>query len=187
MQAVGPLAEFRDLTVSYGPLQALAGVTGRFLPGATGLLGPNGAGKTTLLKALLGFLRPDSGSLSAFGVDPNAQPLEVRRRIGYMPEADAHIAGMHAFGLVAYAGELSGLSSNDATSRAHEVLEYVGVGEERERCGRDLALDPVQPGDEKALVRRAPLVQRDSGGTAMQWEQLAVHRARGRSRRPVVE
>ena len=55
-----PLVEFRDLTVSYGPLVALSGVTGAFPPGPTGLLGPNGAGKTTLLKTLLGFLKPDA-------------------------------------------------------------------------------------------------------------------------------
>jgi ABC-2 type transport system ATP-binding protein len=130
---VGPLVEFRDLTVSYGPLQALAGVTGRFLPGATGLLGPNGAGKTTLLKALLGFLKPESGSLSAFGVDPQQRPLDVRRRMGYMPEVDCHLPGMTAAAFVAFAGELSGMPRDEAVSRAHEVLYYVGLGEARYR------------------------------------------------------
>ena len=91
-----PLVTFDDLTVSYGPVQALAGVSGRFVPGPTGLLGPNGAGKTTLLKTLLGFLKPDRGGLRAFGLDPVASPLEVRRRIGYMPEVDCHLPGMTA-------------------------------------------------------------------------------------------
>jgi ABC-2 type transport system ATP-binding protein len=127
------LVEFRDLAVSYGPLQALAGVSGAFLPGATGLLGPNGAGKTTLLKTLLGFLRPDSGALTAFGLDPGTAPLEVRRRIGYMPEVDCHIAGMTASAFVAFAGELSGMPRDEAISRAHEVLYYVGLGEARYR------------------------------------------------------
>ncbi len=128
-----PLVEFRDLAVSYGPLQALGGVSGAFLPGATGLLGPNGAGKTTLLKTLLGFLRPDAGSLLAFGLDPATRPLEVRRRIGYMPEVDCHISGMTASGFVAFAGELSGMPRDEAISRAHEVLYYVGLGEARYR------------------------------------------------------
>ena len=65
-----PLVEFRDLAVSYGPVAALQGVSGVFPSGPTGLLGPNGAGKTTLLKTLLGFLRPERGSLVAFGLDP---------------------------------------------------------------------------------------------------------------------
>jgi len=127
------LVEFTGLGVSYGPLQALAGVSGSFPPGPTGLLGPNGAGKTTLLKTLLGFLKPDRGSITAFGVDPAKDPLEVRRRIGYMPEVDCHLPGMTAARFVAFAGELSGLPADEATSRAHEVLYYVGLDEARYR------------------------------------------------------
>jgi ABC-2 type transport system ATP-binding protein len=127
------LVEFHDLAVSYGPVQALAGVTGRFPPGPTGLLGPNGAGKTTLLKTLLGFLNPDGGRLTAFGFDPTVNPLEVRRRMGYMPEVDCHLPGMTAAALVAFAGELSGLPRKEAISRSHEVLYYVGLDEARYR------------------------------------------------------
>jgi ABC-2 type transport system ATP-binding protein len=129
----GPLVRFDDLTVSYGPLKALAGVSGEFLPGPTGLLGPNGAGKTTLLKTLLGFLKPDAGRMMAFGLDPGTQALEVRRRIGYMPEVDCHLPGMTAAAFVAFAGELSGMQRDEAISRAHEVLYYVGLGEARYR------------------------------------------------------
>jgi len=128
-----PLVEFKDLAVSYGPIEALAGVSGAFLPGPTGLLGPNGAGKTTLLKTLLGFLDPDRGIINAFGLDPTKEPLGVRRRIGYMPEVDCHLPGMTAASFVAFAGELSGLPRDEAISRAHEVLYYVGLGEARYR------------------------------------------------------
>jgi ABC-2 type transport system ATP-binding protein len=128
-----PLVTFEDLAVSYGLVQALAGVNGAFYPGPTGLLGPNGAGKTTLLKTLLGFLDPDAGRMTAFGKDPTKQPLEVRRRLGYMPEQDCHIPGMSAAAFVAFAGELSGLPRDEAISRAHEVLYYVGLGEARYR------------------------------------------------------
>ena len=145
-----PLVEFRDLTVSYGPLVALSGVTGEFPPGATGLLGPNGAGKTTLLKTLLGFLDPDGGTLRAFGLDPTRQPLEVRRRIGYMPEVDCHVPGMTAAAFVAFAGELSGMPRDEAISRSHEVLYYVGLGEARYR-----AVDTYSTG----MKQRAKLAQ----------------------------
>jgi ABC-2 type transport system ATP-binding protein len=128
-----PLVEFTDLAVSYGKVQALAGVTGAFLPGPTGLLGPNGAGKTTLLKTLLGFLKPTGGRMNAFGIDPAEEPLEVRRRIGYMPESDCHLPGMTASQFVAFAGELSGMRRDEAISRSHEVLYYVGLGEARYR------------------------------------------------------
>ena len=133
MTEVEPLVEFKDLTVSYGLVQALSGVSGAFPPGPTGLLGPNGAGKTTLLKTLLGFLRPDRGGMTAFGLDPVTRPLEVRRRIGYMPEGDCHLPEMTAGAFVAFAGELSGLPRDEAISRAHEVLYYVGLGEARYR------------------------------------------------------
>src|SRR2546425_12440117 len=128
-----PLVEFKDLVVSYGAVPALSGVSGAFPPGPTGLLGPNGAGKTTLLKTLLGFLEPDSGMINAFGLDPTKRPLDVRRRIGYMPEVDCHLPGMTAAAFVAFAGELSGLPRDEAISRAHEVLYYVGLGEARYR------------------------------------------------------
>jgi ABC-2 type transport system ATP-binding protein len=133
MEMTEPLVEFEDLSVSYGPVEALAGVTGRFPAGPTGLLGPNGAGKTTLLKTLLGFLRPARGRLRAFGFDPAANPLQVRRRIGYMPEVDCHVQGMTGAAFVAFAGELSGMPRGDAISRAHEVLYYVGLEEARYR------------------------------------------------------
>jgi ABC-2 type transport system ATP-binding protein len=128
-----PLVSFRDLVVSYGLVQALSGVSGVFRRGPTGLLGPNGAGKTTFLKTLLGFLHPDRGGLNAFGLDPTKEPLELRRRLGYMPEQDCHIAGMTAAEFVAFAGELSGLPRDEAISRAHEVLYYVGLAEARYR------------------------------------------------------
>jgi ABC-2 type transport system ATP-binding protein len=148
--ASAPLVEFRDLTVSYGSLVALSGVTGAFPPGPTGLLGPNGAGKTTLLKTLLGFLKPDAGGLVAFGLDPATSPLEVRRRIGYMPEVDCHIPSMTAAAFVAFAGELSGMPRDEAISRSHEVLYYVGLGEARYR-----AVDTYSTG----MKQRAKLAQ----------------------------
>jgi ABC-2 type transport system ATP-binding protein len=128
-----PLVAFSELSVYYGRVAGLDGASGVLPRGAVGLLGPNGAGKTTLLKTLLGFVAPRSGSLRAFGLDPLAQPLEVRRRVGYMPEVDCHIGSMTASGFVAYAGELSGMPRPEAISRAHEVLYYVGLGEARYR------------------------------------------------------
>ena len=60
-------------------------------------------------------------------------PLDIRARIGYVPESDAHIPGMNAVSFVAYCGELAGLPRADAVQRAHEVLFYVGLGEARYR------------------------------------------------------
>jgi ABC-2 type transport system ATP-binding protein len=121
------------VTVAYGAQPALREVSAAFPAGAVGLLGPNGAGKSTMIKALLGFIVPRSGRMQVLGLDVAARPLELRARIGYMPENDAHIPGMNAVGFVGYCGELAGLPRADAMQRAHEVLFYVGLGEARYR------------------------------------------------------
>ncbi len=128
-----PVVTLDHVTVAYGRNQALRDVTTAFVPGAVGLLGPNGAGKSTMIKALLGFLAPDQGRMRILGLDVAASPLEIRARVGYMPESDAHIPGMNAVSFVAYCGELAGLPRADAMQRAHEVLFYVGLGEARYR------------------------------------------------------
>jgi ABC-2 type transport system ATP-binding protein len=121
------------VSVAYGAQAALRDVTAEFPKGAVGLLGPNGAGKSTMLKALLGFLRPTSGRLAVLGLDVAARPLEIRARLGYMPETDGYVPGMSAVAFVAYCGQLAGLPAADAMQRAHEVLFYVGLGEARYR------------------------------------------------------
>jgi ABC-2 type transport system ATP-binding protein len=122
-----------NVTVEYGRNRALNGVTASFAPGAVGLLGPNGAGKSTMLKSLLGFLVPAQGRMRVLGLDVAESPLEIRARIGYMPETDGHIPGLNAVEFVSFCGQLAGLPPADATQRAHEVLYYVGLGEARYR------------------------------------------------------
>jgi ABC-2 type transport system ATP-binding protein len=129
----GPVVHLDAVTVVYGTNRALKGVSARFEGGAVGLLGPNGAGKSTMLKALLGFIKPTEGRMTVLGLDVAERPMDIRARIGYMPESDAHIPGMNAVSFVAYCGQLAGLPAVDAMQRAHEVLYYVGLGEARYR------------------------------------------------------
>jgi len=131
--AGAPVVTLEGVTVTYGKEVALRDVTSSFARGAVGLLGPNGAGKSTLLKSLLGFLVPTSGRMTVLGLDVAHSALEIRSRIGYMPETDGHIPGMNAVSFVAYCGQLAGLPATDAMQRAHEVLYYVGLGEARYR------------------------------------------------------
>ena len=128
-----PVVTLDHVTVTYGGQQALHDVGVTFGPGATGLLGPNGAGKSTMLKALLGFVHPTHGAMRVLDLDVAERPLDIRARLGYMPESDAHIPGMNAVTFVGYCGQLAGLPRVDATQRAHEVLYYVGLGEARYR------------------------------------------------------
>ena len=128
-----PVVDLEGVSVRYGKNPALRDVSIALPSGAVGLLGPNGAGKSTLLKAVLGLLVPERGRMRVLGLDVRHSPLQIRRRIGYMPETDAHIPGMNAVAFVAYCGELAGLPRADAVQRAHEVLYYVGLGEARYR------------------------------------------------------
>ncbi|NUL82585.1 MAG: ABC transporter ATP-binding protein [Armatimonadetes bacterium] len=127
------VADISNLTVKYGDKVAVSDLTVQVPEGAVGLLGPNGAGKTTLLKALLGFISPSSGTGSVFGYDIKGDGLDIRRQVGLMPEQDCHIPGMNAVSFVAFTGELCGMRPADALRRAHETLQYCGLGEARYR------------------------------------------------------
>ena len=125
------VVEVRDLTVRYGSRTALDQVTLTFREGISGLLGPNGAGKSTLLKTLLGFCRPSGGTARLLGQPAGARGM--RRFAGYMPERDVTSPKLSAVSFVAYCGCLAGMQYRDALQRTHEVLNYVGFGEERYR------------------------------------------------------
>lgn len=127
------MIELDGLSKSFGTVEALRGITIDVPRGAVGLLGPNGAGKSTLIRILLGLIRPTAGTSRVLGIDCRKHPLDVRSRVGYMPEDDCHVPGLSAVGYVAYAAELSGLPPADAIRRTHEVLDYVGMDEERYR------------------------------------------------------
>ncbi len=127
------IATVENLVVRYGSFTALNGLSCEILEGCTGLLGPNGAGKTTLIKTILGFVKPTSGTANVLGMDIHETGAKVRQQVGLMPEQDCHIPGMTAVHFVAYAGELAGMPPAQALRRAHEVLDYCGLGEARYR------------------------------------------------------
>lgn len=121
------------MTVRYGTFTALRELTVEIPTGCVGLLGPNGAGKTTLLKTLLGFISAAAGGGTVFGEDVSTGSRAIRQKVGLMPEQDCHIPGMSAVSFVAFAGELAGMPPEQSIRRAHEVLEYCGLGEARYR------------------------------------------------------
>ena len=127
------LIELKNITLFFGATAALDDLSLQVQGGAVGLLGPNGAGKSTLIKTLLGFVKPNQGTAQVFGLDVRTRQEAIRQQVGYMPEDDCLIPGMNAVQLVAYAGELCGMPRRDALQRAHEVLYYVGLDEERYR------------------------------------------------------
>jgi ABC-2 type transport system ATP-binding protein len=129
-----------SVTKRFGTVEALSNLSIELSPGTIGLVGPNGSGKTTFLRLLLGLLPPTSGSLSVLGRDPQKEPLLVREKVGYMPEHDCLMPDLSGVGLVAYMGRVSGLPRETAMSRAHEVLEFVGLKEQRYRKIREYSV-----------------------------------------------
>jgi len=129
----GPVITAHNLRKMYGPHLALDDVDLEIPSGAVGILGPNGAGKSTLFKCLLGLIKTTSGEGTVLGYDIRTEGDKIRSRIGYMPEYDALDPGLAAVDQVRYSGELLGMNPAHATQRAHEVLEYVGLKDQRYR------------------------------------------------------
>ncbi|MCA9106108.1 MAG: ABC transporter ATP-binding protein [Planctomycetales bacterium] len=112
---------------------ALDGVSFQMGRGVTGLLGPNGAGKSTLIKILLGLMRATSGSGRILGRDIAKQWRAIRSLVGYMPEDDCYIPGMSGVEMVRYSASLCGMPALEGLRRAHEILDFCGMGQERYR------------------------------------------------------
>ena len=123
----------RDLSIRYGSIVAVDGVSVEFPSGAVGLLGRNGAGKSSILKSLLGLVVPTSGSMQVLDLPIDGSPIAVRQVVGYMPEREVHIPQLNGFETVRLAARLSGLSPRLAARRAHEVLYFAGLDEQRYR------------------------------------------------------
>ena len=128
-----PVITAKGLRKMYGPHLALDDINLEIQRGPVGILGPNGAGKSTLFKCLLGLITTTSGEGSVLGLDIRTQGEQIRSKIGYMPEYNALDPNLFAVDQVRYAGELLGMNSKNATQRAHEVLEYVGLKDQRYR------------------------------------------------------
>lgn len=127
------LIELQNIVKHYGNNRVLDNVSISLQPGVTGLLGPNGAGKSTLIKVILGLVRISSGTGHVFGKDLLTQGKQIRSLIGYMPEDDSYIAGMSGVEVVRYAACLSGMSPTEGLRRAHEIMDYCDIGQERYR------------------------------------------------------
>ncbi len=127
------LFQLHDITKTYGKVIALRSLSVEIPTGAVGLLGPNGSGKTTLIRTLLGLIPIDAGTGSVLGMDIRSDQLRIRQAVGFVPEDECLFPAVQGVEFVAYAGELCGMPAKDALQRAHEVLDYVGLGEARYR------------------------------------------------------
>lgn len=128
-----PIVETRGLVKRYGDQLAVAGVDLLIGPGEIfGLVGPNGAGKTTTMKILATLLAPTSGEAYVTGIPVDADPVEVRRRIGYMPDFYGVYDDLRVWEYLDFFGRCYGVPGNRRAPMIGELLEIVGLSDKRD-------------------------------------------------------
>jgi ABC-2 type transport system ATP-binding protein len=132
-----PWIRLDNVRLSRGGRLVLCGITSELSGRAIGLVGANGAGKSTLIGALLGVLKPDSGTIRVLDLDLPGQAMQVRARAGVMAEQAGVFPGGSGVDAVVFAAMLSGLSRREALRKAHRALDALDVGEERYRLVRE--------------------------------------------------
>jgi ABC-2 type transport system ATP-binding protein len=121
--AAGPALEVDGVSKSYGATRALSDVRFSVASGEiVGLLGPNGAGKSTTMKAILGLVRPDSGSIRVFGQDVQSDPVSVKQRIGYVPESPSVYEFLTGAEYLDFVADMYGL---DPSTRRERIQPYL--------------------------------------------------------------
>ncbi len=124
------MIEVQGLTKRYGRTVAVQDVNFSVKKGEIlGFLGPNGAGKTTTMRVLTGFLPPTFGKVTVAGYDVMQEPLEVKRRIGYLPETPPLYPDMRVTEMLAFAGRLKGVPGNQIKQRIAEVSEKTAISD----------------------------------------------------------
>ena len=127
-----------DLTKQYGRFTAVDRICLTIRKGEIfGLLGPNGAGKSTTILMMLGLTEPTSGSVEICGIDSTRHPIEVKRKIGYLPEDVGFYDDMTGPENLIYTARLNGISDAEAKVKALELMEHVGLaGQMKKKTGK---------------------------------------------------
>jgi len=122
--------EVQGLTKRYGRTVAVDDLNFTVKKGEIlGFLGPNGAGKTTTMRVLTCFMPPTFGKVTVAGYDVMREPLEVKRRVGYLPETPPLYTDMRVHEMLEFAGRIKGLPSRDLRRRVAEVSAKTSVSD----------------------------------------------------------
>jgi len=120
-----------DLTKKYGKFTAVDHINLSIFKGEIfGLLGPNGAGKSTSILMMLGLTEPTSGKVEICGINSTTHPIEVKKKIGYLPEDLGFYDDMTGVDNLVYTALLNGFTKQEAISKANEMMQLVGLAEQ---------------------------------------------------------
>lgn len=162
--------EVSGLTKRYGKNTAVDHLSFRVKKGQIyGFLGPNGAGKTTTMNMLTGYLAPTEGQIRIDGHDISEEPVEARRRIGYLPEIPPLYLDMTPLEYLRFAAELKGVAKEKRESEVERVMEKTQIQDMQERLIRHLSkgyrqrvgLAQALLGDPEVLILDEPMVGLD--------------------------
>jgi len=123
-----PVIMFDRVAKSYGRINALNGVSLGISGGVTGILGMNGAGKSTLFKLMMGKIKPNSGAVRLFGIDPWKNPAPYSK-VGFVPEHEKLHDWMTAFEFITTFSRLHGMTRKEAEKEAMRVLDFVSLSD----------------------------------------------------------
>ncbi len=128
------MIEVQQLTKRYGPTLAVSDISFEAKKGEIlGFLGPNGAGKTTTMRILTGYLPPSEGTARVAGFDVVTEPLEVKRRVGYLPELPPVYTDMTVTEYLTFVAKIKGVPRGDVKKRVDEISEKCAVAHVRTR------------------------------------------------------
>ncbi|NVJ03977.1 ABC transporter ATP-binding protein [Myxococcus sp. AM001] len=173
------MIEVQHLTKRYRERVAVDDLTFQVEAGEIlGFLGPNGAGKSTTMKILTGFLPPSEGVVRVGGYDVEAQPLEVKRRIGYLPELPPLYVEMTVRGYLRFVASLKGLSGSALKAELERVATLMGVTHVMDRVIQNLSKGYKQRvGIAQALLGSPPVLILDEPTEGLDPAQRAELRA----------
>jgi ABC-2 type transport system ATP-binding protein len=124
----------RDLSKNYGDRPAIRGLNFSVNTGeVVGFLGPNGAGKSTTMKIITGYMAPSSGEVKVAGFDVFEDPIEVKRRIGYLPETPPVYTDMYVHDYLTFVAKLKGVARENVRKQVDLSLQKTGLGDVRNR------------------------------------------------------
>ena len=174
-----PMIEVRNLTKRYRDRIAIEGLSFSVNEGEIlGFLGPNGAGKSTTMKILTGFLPPSAGTARVAGFDVFEQPLEVKRRIGYLPETPPLYPEMTVRGYLKFVAELKRLPGRGVKAEVERVAGLTGVTDAMDRVIQNLSKGYKQRvGIAQALLGSPPVIILDEPTEGLDPAQRAEVRA----------
>lgn len=183
-----PAVEVVDVTIAFGAIRALDGVSLRVQPGTVmGIVGPNGAGKTTLIDVICGLIRPTHGTVRVLGQDVASAPAALRARIGVLPQETALYTEVTAQQNLRFAAALYGVPRTE--ERIAEVLELVGLSARAKDVVRGfsggmqrrIAIARALLHDPPLLILDEPTVGVDVEARHQIWAHIRSLRASGRT------